>query len=88
MQPCNAITDRKTCLTSNDSRSAYDFSPCAYCPNGPCTGNNDNRCEPKTWLQSQGIDTFEDCFEGANGYTVARSVDFVKTILLFIKIKI
>ena len=68
--PCNGITDLPTCLTSIESRSGVvsgvelEGSKCGWCPNGPCTGNNDNKCEPSNWLEAKGANEFETCLEG------------------------
>ena len=26
---------------------------CVWCGGGPCTTNNDNKCEPKQWLEAR-----------------------------------
>ena len=74
--PCSSIKDRQSCLTSTESRSTitgnygnywkklgYDIfeSDCVWCPDGPCTGNNKNRCEPKIWMTRERLTNFESC---------------------------
>ena len=67
-QPCYEIANRKSCLTSTDSRGGVlKGQTCAWCPNGACTSANENRCEPKTWLKDQGVSDFEECLEVESG---------------------
>ena len=54
---CPYIRDRETCLTSVESRDLVLFgaqlqnSNCVWCPNGPCTPNDDVQCEPKIFVE-------------------------------------
>ena len=69
-RPCYLIADRETCLTSTDSRNEdYDGvqifgSNCFWCPDGPCTSHNANRCEPEPFLISKGVNGYETCIQG------------------------
>ena len=74
--PCYAITDRRTCLTTTESRSLVDHgvqihgSYCAWCPNGPCTANNIHKCESSKGLAAKGVTEFETCFKGMNPHFI------------------
>ena len=68
--PCDSINDRGTCLTSTDSRDR-EFnggqllgSNCYWCPNGRCTTQNENRCEPEPFLLFKGVNDYETCMQG------------------------
>ena len=67
---CNTIVDRTTCLVSIESRSSLllgnqiQGNDCAWCPNGPCTSANSNRCEPRTFLDGSGVNDYETCVKG------------------------
>ena len=68
-QACNQISDRTTCLTSYETRDMANinvkpWSKCGWCPNVPCSNNNANRCEPKSWLQANSITNYEECLKG------------------------
>ena len=69
-QPCHLIKDRGTCLTSTDSRNMIYAgeqlfgSNCNWCPDGPCTSNNANRCEPEPFLKTKGVNGYETCIKG------------------------
>ena len=66
--PCHLVTDRGTCLTTTDSRKWLNGQDCVWCPNGPCTNNNANRCEPKEWLEVKSGDTnYEHCLVTDSG---------------------
>ena len=73
-RPCDQMKDRESCLTSRESRSVVHFgkdifgTDCVWCPNGPCTGNNRVRCEPKTWMEGQGLTNFESCLQSTISY--------------------
>ena len=73
-RPCDQLKDRESCLTSTESRSGMHFgkvifgTDCVWCPNGPCTGNNRVRCEPKSWMEGQGLINFEPCLQGTIFY--------------------
>ena len=68
--PCHQIQDRDSCLTSKESRFAVIYgnnilgSDCVWCLDGSCTGNNQNKCEPKNWMEGQGLYNFETCLLG------------------------
>ena len=68
-QPCNDISDRISCLTSVESRGlvlSYGQvmgNDCGWCPHGPCTNDNNNRCQPANWLRGKSIN-FEEGLEG------------------------
>ena len=67
---CDLIKDRSTCLTSTDSRNEeFEGSPlfgsnCHWCPDGPCTSDNANRCEPEPFLKIKGVNGYETCIKG------------------------
>ena len=69
-QPCYKINDRGTCLTSTDNRNVEFHgvqlfgSNCHWCPDGPCTSHNANRCEPEPFLKSKGVKGYETCMQG------------------------
>merc|ERR1712198_20911 len=64
--PCNSLQDRGTCLRSLESRTdvpdgiQIHGNRCVWCQNGPCTGLNQNRCEPKEWLDTKQHSGYED----------------------------
>jgi len=64
--PCNSLQDRGTCLRSLESRTDVPDgiqilgNRCVWCQNGPCTGLNQNRCEPKEWLDTKQHSGYED----------------------------
>ena len=66
---CYLITDRETCLTSTESRNENSDgvqifgSNCHWCPDGPCTSHNGNRCEPEPFLVSKGVNSYETCMK-------------------------
>ena len=69
---CSGIRDRHTCLTTTESRDIkvsnvqLKGSVCGWCPNGPCTGNIANQCEPSIWLEANSVTRFETCYTGMN----------------------
>ena len=75
---CDIILDRSDCLTTIESRSLImsnvqlQGSECGWCPNGPCTTNNANRCEPIIWLEANSVTGFETCNSGINSYLNCR----------------
>jgi len=66
---CNEIKDRRECLTSMDGRDyAADGiylrgQHCVWCNGKPCSGDNNNKCEPQKWLDKVGNGTidYETC---------------------------
>jgi len=52
---CWQIKDRETCLSSKDGRAYHGHlnDACVWCGGARCTTNNDNKCEPQTWLLSR-----------------------------------
>jgi len=54
---CDSYWDRDACLSSKDGRASENYSfmndPCVWCGGSSCTTNNDNKCEPETWLFAQ-----------------------------------
>merc|ERR1711973_755437 len=65
LKPCFEIRDRKTCLTSIDTRNFYK-GPCGWCFGKNCP-DTDNLCEPKKWFQGKGLKEgvdYEECYKG------------------------
>ena len=66
-RPCPPITDRETCLTSVESRNLVlvgvqlQNSDCVWCPNGPCTVNDDKQCEPKIFVENYCAQNYLSC---------------------------
>ena len=68
---CCEIADRKSCLTSTESRKKEEDGvniegiECAWCKNVPCVHNSaehkDHHCEPKNWLEVKKVKEFETC---------------------------
>jgi hypothetical protein len=64
---CTANRDRISCLKATESRKRTDSdvqiygSECVWCPNGPCTGASNNRCEPSIWLDKRAHSGYEPC---------------------------
>ena len=65
---CPDNKDRQACLTSTESRRESGVAggeihgaDCGWCSTGPCVSSNDQRCQPKTWLEAQNIPGIETC---------------------------
>jgi len=64
---CDGIFDKLSCLSSVESRSLelngvqLNGSNCVWCPNGACTSDNENRCEPQIWLDTMSHSGYETC---------------------------
>eukprot|EP01084_Bolivina_argentea_P314006 543852_1 len=70
---CWQITDKVTCLSSKDSRNHRLNEPCVWC-NGPCTGDNNNQCEPAGWLFTRTNQINPGQYEVAvNGYFLLQN---------------
>eukprot|EP01083_Nonionella_stella_P166859 559204_1 len=67
---CWDIQDLSTCLSSKDNRDFHLDEPCVWCASGACTTNNDNKCEPASWLFEQTTQLNSDDYEVAvSGYS-------------------
>eukprot|EP01083_Nonionella_stella_P166858 559203_1 len=67
---CPLINDRSICLSSRDNRANHLDEPCVWCASGACTTNNDNKCEPASWLFEQTTQLNSDDYEVAvSGYS-------------------
>jgi len=78
---CNAIKDRRTCLSSRDGRNqtAADGirilgEPCTWCGGIPCTTRNSHLCEPLDFVLNGQGKQFVD-FTARGVYTVAKCKD-------------
>jgi len=64
---CDGISDKWSCLSSVESRSLelngvqLNGSKCVWCPNGACTSDNENRCEPQIWLDTMPHSGYDMC---------------------------
>ncbi len=69
MKDCSTLNDRKSCLTSIESRTKMEDggeifgSDCAWCQSGPCTKRNSSMCKPESMLQAMGTVEYETCLK-------------------------
>jgi len=80
---CPLATDKDICQASFETRSIVasgvqiNGSKCVWCENG-CTTNNNNKCEPKNWLERQSnAKDFEICPRTDNPYHTWAYVNFI-----------